>query len=87
MWVKNQDGIAVVEVQALALDPSELVSEEKRKNGVRVWGSINDHDFVMGVYKTVEEAIAVLKDFYHAINLGNKTYNMPPRGANEKDIQ
>lgn len=75
MWVKNQDGIAVVNTDALALDPAEILKEDVKS--VRIWASIADHDFVMGVYNTVEDAKAVLKDFANAVANKFELFEMP----------
>ena len=75
MWVKNQDGIAVVSVDALALDPAEILKKDVKN--VRIWGSIADHDFVMGVYDTVEDAKAVLNDFTNAVINKHEIFEMP----------
>lgn len=75
MWVVNQDGLAVVEVNALALDPAEVLKEDTKV--FRVWGSIADHDFVMGTYNSLEEAQLVLNEFTQAINGDSKVFRMP----------
>lgn len=87
MWVKNQDGLAVVEVQALALDPTDFTKPDIKN--VRVWGSISDHDYIMGVYNTLEDAKAVLADFAHAIISRNTTVFVMPRAIDvqSKEVQ
>ena len=75
MWVKNQDGIAVVSVDALALDSAEVLKKDVKN--VRIWGSSAEHDFVMGVYDTVEDAKAVLNDFTNAVVNKNELFEMP----------
>ena len=85
MWVINQDGIAVVQVQGLALDPTEVMNEEKRKNGVRIWGSISDHDYIMGIYPTVEDAMQVLALFSIAVSQCENTFTMP-KAKNDKEV-
>ena len=71
MWVKNQDGIAVVSVDALALDPAEILKKDVKN--VRIWGSIADNDFVMGVYDSVEDAKAVCNSCHDRF-VGNVGY-------------
>lgn len=86
MWVKNQDGLAVVEVQALALDPAEIQNfnpESKDHKVIRIWGSINDHDYVMGVYYDIEEAIEILADFVHAIISRNSAVFVMPKAVKQ----
>lgn len=85
MWVLNQDGLCCVKTDALALDPSEIMSEEKRKNGVRVWGSTADHDYVLGVYHDLDEAKTVIKEFFDLPD-GTTKYAMPP-AKSSKEVQ
>jgi hypothetical protein len=73
MWVVNQDGIAVVQVDGLALDPVEIANNKI----VRVWGSTADHDYVMGTYGSIQEAIEVLDDFKSAVVKGQKVFTCP----------
>lgn len=73
MWVVNQDGIAVVHTDALAIDPADI----QHANGVRLWASTADHDYVMGMYGSVDEAIEVLSEFRTAILKGQKTFMCP----------
>lgn len=85
MWVVNQDNLAIVQVEALALDPAEF-NKENNKNGYRIWGSAGEHDFVMGVYKTLEEATDVLIDFAaHVKEQSNAPYVMP-KSKTDKDV-
>ena len=86
MWVKNQDGLAVVQVDALAVDPAEILNfdpENKDRRAIRIWGSISDHDFVMGVYHDIEEAKEVLSSFVHAIISRNTTVFEMPRAVKQ----
>lgn len=89
MWVINQDGIAVVQVQALALDPAEVMNfgkDDKHKT-IRIWGSINDHDFIMGVYGDVEEATDVLIAFASHVQYSlDKPFTMPKSKILNKDV-
>lgn len=89
MWVMNQDNIAVVNVEALALDPAEIhnFGKDDKHKVIRVWGSINDHDFVMGVYGSIEEATDVLIAFADHIQYNDKeTFTMPKSKILNKDV-
>lgn len=89
MWVVNQDNIAIVNVQALALDPVEIINfgkDDKHKT-IRVWGSINDHDFVMGTYGNIEEATEVLINFASHVQYNpDKPFTMPKSKTLNKDV-
>ena len=79
MWVVNQDGLAVAKVDALALDPAEVMKKDTKV--FRVWGSVADHDFVMGAYQSLDEAKQVLEEFNIAVAMGDsKTFRMPEAG-------
>lgn len=77
MWIVNQDKIAVVEADALALDPADI----KQSHKVRLWASTADHDYLMGVYNSIDEAINVLDDFKSSIIKGAKVFVMPKATA------
>lgn len=90
MWVINQDGLAVVQVGALSLDPAEVINFDpanKDHSFIRVWGSINDHDFVMGVYYDIEEAKEVLNSFVHHIILSDGPFRMPKAVKQHNEVQ
>lgn len=86
MWVVNQDGIGIVKTEALALDIADI------KNGIaRIWGATADHDYVMGVYGSIDEAREVIDDFKTAILRGQKVYTMPkakeaPKPSDAKEV-
>lgn len=65
MWVFNQDGLSVVDVEAFSIDLSEVVKENVKV--YHVWGSVHDHDFLMGTYSTLEKAKEVIHDFALAL--------------------
>lgn len=80
MWIKNQDGISVVKADALALDPVDV----KQSKQVRLWASTADHDYLMGVYNDLNEAIEVLDDFKSSIVKGAKVFVMPKARKDEE---
>lgn len=86
MWVVNQDGIGIVKTEALALDIADI------KNGIaRIWGATADHDYVMGVYGSIDEARGVIDDFKSAVLRGQKVYMMPkakeaPKPSDTKEV-
>ena len=90
MWVINQDSIAVVEVQSLALDPAEVCNfgKDDAHKTLRIWGSIADHDFVMGIYGSLEEATEVLIDFASHVQYdSDKPFTMPKsKILNNKEV-
>ena len=65
MWTVNQDGLSVVNVEAFSMDLNEVVKLTTKV--FHVWGSVHDHDFLMGTYKTYAKAKEVMKDFALAV--------------------
>lgn len=65
MWTVNQDELSVVNIEAFSMDLAEVVKENVKV--YHVWGSIHDHDFLMGTYSTLEKAKEVIKAFSSAV--------------------
>lgn len=65
MWTVNQDGLSVVDVEAFSMDLNEVVKQTTKV--YHVWGSVHDHDFLMGTYTSLEKAKEVIMDFASAV--------------------
>lgn len=65
MWTVNQDGLSVVDVEAFSMDLNEVVKQTTKV--YHVWGSVHDHDFLMGTYTSLEKAKEVVMDFASAV--------------------
>lgn len=65
MWVFNQDGLSAVNVESFSVDFNEVVKENVKV--YHLWGSVHDHDFLMGTYSTLEKTKEVIQDFTLAL--------------------
>ena len=82
MWVVGQDKISVANVDALAIDPRDVIMLQdkdvtKRPKVIRVWGHTADHDCVMGAYKQLDTAKGVLEQFMESIEQKYTKFEMP----------
>lgn len=87
MWVYNQDKITAANVEALSIDYRDLIASQSKKaeekpKFYRVWGQVQEHDYVMGTYKTLEKAKEVIHDFFNCLSKGQTTYTMPEDDSN-----
>ena len=63
MKVLNQDGISLVDCEAISIDPRDFMHKEEDENKtIRIWGSVGDHDFVLGIYPNLVEAMAIIEN-------------------------